>query len=635
MDFKRKILVPTALLVLLVMGISTGVIYYLSSRAMGRNAQEQTDLLVKSRAEIIDLWINKTKALMGTSAERIEYRTVLKKDSEENRTAANASLVSQLKHMEGIYSINITNAQGEVQASTKSESIGKIKINDRDYFKKAMQGEVVVSDVVIARSTGKPSFIIAAPIRDGDRVIGVFYAVPDLEKFSQTFIDPIKVFETGYLYLYTAEGIIFVHKDKSLIMKLKMSEYDFGREMLRQKQGHIRYVFKGEDKMGSFEPCKSVPWTVANSAPSKEVFSASNNMSYSNLGIMLLGFILIILILFFIVRSVVDPLHHISEGLDSGAGQVSSAAAQVSSASQSLAEGATEQAAGLEETSASMAEMASMTQQNAGNAGQANILMRDTRQVVDEANQAMKELIRSMQEITLSSEETGKIIKTIDEIAFQTNLLALNAAVEAARAGEAGAGFAVVADEVRNLALRAAEAAQNTSHMIDETVKKIKKGSEVVGRTNQSFEKLVDGSKKVSDLVDEIAVASQEQSQGISQINKAHSEMDRVVQNNASNAEETASAAEELNAQAQQMKGYVGELLGIIDGKKNGNGNGSHHFPAYAKKEKNVPGLGYQAKVKQGLTGSSSYGRRSAAVEFKEVSPKKVIPFDEEDFKEF
>src|SRR5512140_2827122 len=184
-----------------------------------------------------------------------------------------------------------------------------------------------------------------------------------------------------------------------------------------------------------------------------------------------------------------------------------------------------------------------MTKQNAENAAQANNLMAETKGAVTRANQSMGKLTESMGEITKASEETSKIIKTIDEIAFQTNLLALNAAVEAARAGEAGAGFAVVADEVRNLAMRAADAAKNTANLIEGTVKKIKEGSGIVDKTGAEFVQLSDSAAKMGGLISEMAAASNEQAQGIEQINKAVSEMDKVVQVNAANAEESASAS--------------------------------------------------------------------------------------------
>ncbi|MEN6437873.1 MAG: methyl-accepting chemotaxis protein [Syntrophobacter sp.] len=266
--------------------------------------------------------------------------------------------------------------------------------------------------------------------------------------------------------------------------------------------------------------------------------------------------------------SITRPINRIVRGLSEASCQVAAASGQLAGSSQQLAEGASEQAASIEETSSSLEEMSSMTRQNADHANQANLLMSKTGKVVGEANTSMCQLTASMKDISTASEETFKIIKTIDEIAFQTNLLALNAAVEAARAGDAGAGFAVVADEVRNLAMRAAEAARNTACLIEGTVKKIGEGSDVVQKTGAEFSNVSENSARMGELVAEITAASNEQSQGIEQINKAVSEMDRIVQQNAANAEESASAAEEMNAQAEQMKRYVHELNALIGGRE-------------------------------------------------------------------
>ncbi|HYQ61583.1 MAG TPA: methyl-accepting chemotaxis protein, partial [Desulfatiglandales bacterium] len=168
-------------------------------------------------------------------------------------------------------------------------------------------------------------------------------------------------------------------------------------------------------------------------------------------------------------------------------------------------------------------------------------LMSAARQTIEKANVSMDGLTGSMKEIAAGSEQTQKIVKTIDEIAFQTNLLALNAAVEAARAGSAGAGFAVVADEVRNLAIRAAEAAKNTSGLIEDIVKKIRNGEKLVGVTSEAFQEIMESSGKVVRLIAEIAGSSQEQSVGIDQISRAVAEMNNLTQQNAAGAEELAS----------------------------------------------------------------------------------------------
>ena len=210
--------------------------------------------------------------------------------------------------------------------------------------------------------------------------------------------------------------------------------------------------------------------------------------------------------------------------------------------------------------------MASMTKQNADNARQAKAMMAETQRVVEQVDRHMNDMAGAISEISRTSEETGKIIKTIDEIAFQTNLLALNAAVEAARAGEAGAGFAVVADEVRNLALRAADAAKNTGGLIENTIKAVRLGTELTAATREAFRDNVANAGKVAQLIDEIAAASGEQTQGIDQINKAISEMDRVTQQTASSAEESASVSEGMAAQSEQMKGHVVDLLAVVGG---------------------------------------------------------------------
>ncbi len=198
--------------------------------------------------------------------------------------------------------------------------------------------------------------------------------------------------------------------------------------------------------------------------------------------------------------------------------------------------GATQQASAVEETSASIEQISAMTKDNAEKAQETNELMQGAIKEINGANESMKKVNEAMDDLSSSSNKVAKIIKTIDEIAFQTNLLALNAAVEAARAGEAGQGFAVVADEVRNLAMRSAEAAKNTAALIEDTVAKIQYGDQLLENTSQAFSNVTERSHKASILVDEIASASEEQAQGIGQVNRALIDIDQATQQNATQA---------------------------------------------------------------------------------------------------
>jgi methyl-accepting chemotaxis protein len=297
---------------------------------------------------------------------------------------------------------------------------------------------------------------------------------------------------------------------------------------------------------------------------SSSLSSASIIMSTGQGVVLVLGICLAVLI----VRSITKPIRVVMQGLAESADRVAGASEQVSDSSLELADGASEQAASIEETSSSLEEMSSMTKQNANNAIQANNLMRTTKETVLRASRSMEKLTGSMSEISKASESTSRVVKTIDEIAFQTNLLALNAAVEAARAGEAGAGFAVVADEVRSLSRRTANEAKTTSDLIVGTVEKIREGSALLGITENEFHELAGAVQKSAELVGEIAVASNEQAQGIEQVTKAVGDMDNVVQRNAVHAEESASASNEMNAQASQMKEYVIALKSLVEGNR-------------------------------------------------------------------
>lgn len=236
-----------------------------------------------------------------------------------------------------------------------------------------------------------------------------------------------------------------------------------------------------------------------------------------------------------------DEIGMLVQSVNSMRNKMNHAVGQAMQISGVLTDSASQEAAAIEETSASLDEIASMTRQNASNTEAANQLMISARDAIKKANDSMGGLTESMKEIAKASEQTQKIVKSIDEIAFQTNLLALNASVEAARAGEAGAGFAVVADEVRNLAMRATESARGSSNLIGDIVNKVKNGESLVGATSTAFGQVTTSSDKVVGLMSEIAAASKEQAQGVDQVNRAIAEMNVTTQQTAGNAENLAS----------------------------------------------------------------------------------------------
>ncbi len=234
--------------------------------------------------------------------------------------------------------------------------------------------------------------------------------------------------------------------------------------------------------------------------------------------------------------------------------QIASGASQVSDAGQALSQGATEQAGSLEEIGSSMNEIGGRTRHSAESAGEANRLSVHACEAAQKGHAQMQEMVAAMADISDASQSISRIIKVIDEIAFQTNLLALNAAVEAARAGSHGKGFAVVAEEVRNLAARSAKAARETAELIEGTVDKTLRGSQTARATSGALDEIVTSIAKVSDLVGDISSASNEQAEGIGQINIGLSQIDQVTQQNAASAEECAASAEALSGQAQELR---------------------------------------------------------------------------------
>ncbi len=253
------------------------------------------------------------------------------------------------------------------------------------------------------------------------------------------------------------------------------------------------------------------------------------------------------------IKSMRDSFTGIVGRVREGSESVATASSEIAQGNLDLSQRTEEQASALEETAASMEQLSATVKQNADNAKQANQLAQSASTVAASGGAIVGQVVETMKGINDSSKKISDIIGVIDGIAFQTNILALNAAVEAARAGEQGRGFAVVAAEVRNLAGRSAGAAKEIKTLINDSVSRVEQGTALVDKAGTTMTEVVGSIKRVTDIMQEITAASVEQSQGVSQVGEAVTQMDQVTQQNAALVEESAAAAESLKLQAQQL----------------------------------------------------------------------------------
>jgi ABC-type transporter Mla subunit MlaD len=630
----KKVSLSTKIIGLVVTAVFTvGACLFASTYYfVDKGFQDQTQQEIGRQADAVQLHFDSITARMSSAAKLTASRKVLAEAIEKGDTAFVQKLGKEVMRDSQAGFITIADKNGNVVGRGHSEKVGDSVLSQPN-VKKSLAGEA--STGIEEGTVVKFSLRAGAPVKIGDKVVGSVTTGVDLTPADHAVVEEVKKLFGIECTLFQGDtrATTTLMKDGQRVIGTKMDNPKVLDTVLAKGQRFLAInKILGKDYSTAYWPLKDASGKVIGMlfiGKDREIaLAAVRNTEWSIMAILAIVGSLMVFAGILVARSITRPINRAITSLSEAAEQVVSASSQVSSASQSLAEGASEQAASIEETSSSLEEMSSMTKQNADNASTADNLMKESKQMVERANGSMTELTQSMVDISKASDETSKIIKTIDEIAFQTNLLALNAAVEAARAGEAGAGFAVVANEVRNLAMRAAEAAKNTSVLIEGTVKKVKEGSELVERTGGAFSEVSKSAAKVAGLVAEIAAASSEQAQGIDQINKAVTEMDKVTQQTAANAEESASASEEMNAQAEQMKEVAGEIMRIVgSGGSKGAGKEPGEPVQKAGSVRMAPFI-ERLKAPRAKSPGASGSRKPSR-------PEEVIPFGEGNFKDF
>ncbi|MDD5168503.1 MAG: methyl-accepting chemotaxis protein, partial [Syntrophales bacterium] len=512
-----------------------GIVYWTSFFMLSRAVYKQSQSDVKNLAGLVHGHVDELRDKAAITAAVLAER-------QEMITAVENGDKTAVQHLTNVYVkarqvsvLTIANKDGMVVGRGHSDKVGDSVLNQVN-VKKSLTGQATSG--VEEGTVVKFSLRAGNPIRNGNIVIGSVTAGFDIS--SENFVDEVK-------RKYGVECTIFqgdtristtIMKDGKRVIGTKMDNPQVIETVIKKGEVFLNVnKILGKNYDTAYWPLKDVDGKIVGMffiGKDREIVEQAmkGTILPAFIAAMIVGFI-IVTFNYFSIRSLVMTMNLAMSGLTASQEQVSDASAQVASASQDLADGTSKQAASLEETSSSLEEMSSMTKKALENSGLMAVTGDKSYQAMRNSHKSLRETNACMKRIGESGTQAAKIIKTSDDIAFQINLLALNAAVEAARAGEAGSGFAVVAGEVRNLAMRSAEAAKNTEQIIGEMSEEINNGIALVAKTLEDFYIMGDEGKKTNELIKEIDSAMKEQVQGIEQINRAASEMDKVTQQTA------------------------------------------------------------------------------------------------------
>lgn len=427
-------------------------------------------------------------------------------------------------------------------------------------------GEARYGLVEVSPASQELVLTIAAPVVDEDGVVrGVLGGEMRLA-FLSNLLQRSRLTEGSQVLIADAQARILAHRDATLV-KTQLTETET-IEALHAVATQETQLWSLPGQEAAIHGLAAQPWKLLVTAPEHELLAPVRAMQRA---IILQGLPIILLsaaLAWFVGSRLVRPVRRMVTRLVETTSHLGTASRQFASSSRIIADTGTEQAASLEETSASMEELSAMTNANRDSSAEALAVAKATAQQLDHARQAMHTLDQAVGEIEGQSQETRKIIKTIDEIAFQTNLLALNAAIEAASAGEAGAGFAVVAEEVRRLARRSAEAVLSTGEILEATVERVQEGRRQAIATVAAVDRVHADTNHLRRVVEQIAESTHEQSRGFEQINLAIQTLEQSVQSNVGQSEEVAAAAASLDSETDDLRAISIELDRLAHGRQ-------------------------------------------------------------------
>ncbi len=581
MSLKSKFIFPTILIILICFSAITLFANYMITKNAVSIAEKNVMNLSSTLGKALDAYfmenIHAAEALANTSITNRVLKETKGKDMSDKsyieELTANSDIIeicnqfSSFREQYKMNAIYLMNSDGKVVGGQSISKLG-LDLSGRAYFKEISSTQKpAFSEAILSKTTGKPTIVFGTPIlENGSNLLGVLIVSIDYQPFFESNIGNITIGNDQNAYAISTAQKVVAHINKEFVNIKENSTWEHVPAICESNGGIVTYTdHNGSAIISGVYPMQSVNWYMVVPVKSQEVITVAKHVSFY----LVIAAVISILaltgqVIFSLQSYIFKPLSAIVNSLNSLNATVNEAAAQAKSASQSLANGASSQAGSLEETVSSVEEISSQTKNNASNAKRANELSSQTSEAAIQGAAAMEQMKTAILAIKESAEETSNIISTINDIAFQTNLLALNAAVEAARAGESGKGFAVVAEEVRNLAMRSAEAVKNTSGIIEKSVSSAGSGNEITQQVAEVLDGIVQTANEANTLLGQIALASKEQSIGISHINTTIAEIDKVTQINAAEAEESVTSAESLEKQAKEMNDVVLKMVELI-----------------------------------------------------------------------